>query len=88
MHGQPSRQSQPCWPIPGMGNPRSQATPTRAPHSSPPPHYPVPLSLLLSVPRLTRPLQVSLPPSAPAERSVAGWSLVPCAVPTLVFDLL
>ena len=88
MHGQPARQFQPCWPIPGMGNPLSQATPTQAPHSSPPPPYPFPFSLLLSVPRLTSPLQVYLPPHAPAERSVVGWSLVPCAVPTLVFDLL
>ena len=33
MRGQPERQSQPCRPVPGMGNPLFQASPTQA-HSA------------------------------------------------------
>jgi len=54
-------------------------------HNRPPPTLSCSVvSLLLSVPRLSSPLQVYLPPRALDER---GWSLVPCAVPTRVIKL-
>jgi len=56
----------------GEADPLSQSLPTPAPHSSPSPCH-VPLSLSLSVPHLTSPLQFCLPPRPPAERSVVGW---------------
>jgi len=70
--GRAVRQSEPCRLIPGMDNPFSQSVQTPASHSSQTLPCPVPLTLSLSAPHHTSPLQFYLPPRRPAVRSFVG----------------